>query len=132
MSSTDSNQPFLGGSTPPQTAGVTDVVTELKGIVSQLSALVTATKSIATAIAGRVTFGTFTLSAGASTTVAQPMIQSNSTVSLTPTNAAATNLQRTSGLYVSAIVAGTSFTVTTGTGSAAGTETFSYTINTPT
>lgn len=112
---------------PTQSAGVTDVVTQLQAIVRQLSALVNA-------ITGRVISGTFTLTATASTTITQPGVQSLSTIQLIPTNAAAGTLQGSAkALYVSAKVAGTSFTVSTASGgNAAGTETFSYTIYTPT
>lgn len=116
------NMPWQGA-TP--NAGPQDVVTQLQGIVTQLTALVAA-------INGRVVSGTITLTAGASTVVAQPAVQSLSTIVLTPTNAAAANLLRTDGLFVASKIPGTSFTLTTGTGSAAGTETFAYSINTPT
>lgn len=112
-----SGQPWQGQS---PSAGPQDVVIQLQGIVQQLSNLVAAIK-------GRVTFGTFKLSAGTSTTITQPAVQSNSTIDLNPTNAAAAALNT----YISAIVAGTSFTVTSTT-PAAGTETFTYTVNTPT
>lgn len=111
--------------TPPQVAGVTDVVTQLQGIVRQLTAINQTLK-------GRFTIGTFKMAAAASTTVAEPAVQSNSTISITPTNASAATLMHANGWYISAIVAGASFTVTLGTGSAAGTETFSYILNTPT
>lgn len=115
------------GTTPNQTAGVTDVVTQLQAIVRQLTALVQA-------ITGRVVSGTFTMTATSSLTITQPAVQSLSNIQLTATNAAAGTLQGSNkSLYVSAKVAGTSFTVTTASGvAAAGTETFSYTINTPT
>lgn len=108
-------------------AGSTDIVTALQGIVRQLSALVAA-------VQGRVTFGTTTLSAAATTVVSTTAVRANSVVSLTPTNAAAATLQSgTKSLYVSAIASGTSFTLATADGTAAaGTETFSYVINTPT
>jgi hypothetical protein len=111
---------------PTQSAGVTDVVTQLQAIVRQLTALVQA-------INGRVTYGTVTLAAAASTTVTQPAVKSNSVIQLTPTNAAAATLMGSNkSVYVSAIVAGASFTLTTASSTAAGTETFNYTINTPT
>jgi hypothetical protein len=117
----DSNTP-PPYSPPSQTAGVTDVVTQLQNIVRQLTALVAAIK-------GRVTSGTITLTAGNTSVIAQPAVQGLSTISLTPTNVSAT--VSTLRPYVSSIAAGTSFTITT-VGTAAGTETFSYTINTPT
>lgn len=116
-----------GSSTPPQTAGVTDVVTELKGIVSQLSALVQAIK-------GRVTSGTFTMTATATLVVPEPAVRSNSDIQISATNASAGALMGSNkSLYISAKTAGVSFTVTTASGvAAAGGETFSYLVNSPT
>ena len=115
-----------GWQPPTQSAGVTDVVTQLQGIVRQLTALVKA-------INGRVTSGTFTLAAAASTTITQPAVQALSTITLNPTNAAAGTLQGSAKALYYTIIPGTSFTVHTASGgNAAGTETFSYTIQTPT
>lgn len=113
--------------TPSQSAGATDVVTQLQNIVRQLASLVQAIK-------GRVTSGNFTLAAAATTTITQPAVQSLSAITIIPTNASAATLQGSAkALYISAKVAGTSFTVATANAAAsAGTETFSYTINTPT
>ena len=96
------------------TAGGTDVVTQLQGIVRQLAAWVKA-------FSGRQTFGSFTLAAAATTTVAQVAAEANSSIVISPTNASA-----------AVLVGGASFTVATADGgSAAGTETFSYLITTP-
>lgn len=110
----------------PQGGGVTDVVSQLQAIVRQLGLWVQAFK-------GRITFGTFTLAAAATTTVNQAAVQSNSNISLTSTNAAAGTLMGSAkALYISAISPGVSFTVATANAAAAaGTETFSYTIQTP-
>jgi hypothetical protein len=111
---------------PTQSAGATDVVTQLQGIVRQLTALVQA-------ISGRMVFGTFTMPVANTLTIVQPGIKSNSVVSITPTNASAATLMGSAKALFPTIIAGTSFTVTTASGgNAAGTETFSYTINTPT
>ena len=112
---------------PAQAAGVTDVVIQLQGIVRQLTALVQA-------ISGRVVSGTFTLSAAATTTIAEPAVKSLSQISIQPTNSSAATLMGSAkALYISAKTPGTSFAVTTANAAAAaGTETFSYTINTPT
>ena len=123
---TDTTQPWQAGAST--NAGPQDVVTQLKGIVSQLAALVAA-------ITGRVTFGTFSFtSAVATLTVTQPAVKSNSIITWNPTNASAGTLEGSAkALYVSAIVPGASFTVATASGgNAAGTETFQYVINTPT
>ena len=115
-------------SVPPGqgTAGVTDAVTQLQGIVRQLSNWVTA-------FTGRTVYGTFTLAAAATTVVTEPATKSNSFIQLTPTNAAAGTLTGSAkALYVSVKTAGASFTVATASGgSAAGTETFSYSLSTP-
>lgn len=66
--------------------------------------------------------GTLTLSAGTSTAItAIPYIKANAKVFLMPTNSGAAGL---ASVYVSAITAGTGFTITHS--SAAGTETFNY------
>lgn len=131
MSFLDSQGP---GSTPNQTAGVTDVVTQLQAIVRQLTALVQATTSVATALASRAVFGTFTMTATVSDVILNTAVQSTSNISLSPTNASAGTLQGSAkALFISAKSPGVSFTVSTANSvAAAGTETFSYTINTPT
>jgi hypothetical protein len=119
-------QPWQAGAST--NAGPQDVVTQLKGIVQQLTALVAA-------ITGRVTFGTFAFTSTVATlTVTQPGVKANSVITITPTDASAGTLQGSAkALYVSAIVPGTSFTVATASGgNAAGTESFAYTIMTPT
>lgn len=72
--------------------------------------------------------GSFTLSAASSTVVNNPLVWTYTTVFIFPTNAAAATLmQGTKSLYISAKTAKTSFTVTTADGTAAvGTETFGY------
>lgn len=75
--------------------------------------------------------GSFTLAANTITTVAEvAVLSANTRVLLTPTNAAAATLmQGTKSLYVSAKTANTSFGVSTADGTAAaGTETFDYVI----
>lgn len=121
----DTWQPNYGNQN--QSAGVTDVVTQLQGIVRQLTALVQA-------INGRTTFGTFTMPVAASLVVPNTAVKGNSVVSLSPTNiSAGTLMGGARSLYISALSAGTSFTVATANAAnAAGTETFTYTIETPT
>jgi hypothetical protein len=74
------------------------------------------------------TTGTFNLAAAASTTVNDTNIKGNSLVIPLPNTAAAALIMGSSkSLYVSAKVAGTSFTVTTADGTAAtGGQSFSY------
>jgi hypothetical protein len=70
----------------------------------------------------------FTMGAAVSTTVNNSNAVSPTTIILWPTNAAAATLvSGANSPYISAVVAGTSFTVSTaGGGAAAGTETFGY------
>ena len=80
----------------------------------------------------RVT-GTFTLSAAASTVVANTSVTSTSIISLTPLNAAAaTQMAGTNSLYVSARTSGASFTLSTALGGAAdATAQFQYLLVVP-
>lgn len=75
--------------------------------------------------------GTFTMAAAASKVVTDSTVTTSSYVTLTPTNAAAGTLMgSTKCLYVT--LAAGSFTVTTASGvAAAGTETFTYSVNNP-
>ncbi len=77
--------------------------------------------------------GTFTMSAAATTVVANANVTTGSKITLTATNAAAgTLVGSTKSPYISAQSAGVSFTVATASGvAAAGTETFSYLILNP-
>lgn len=84
------------------------------------------------AYSGRLVGGTFTLAAATTTVVTQTAVKSNSIVSLTPTNATAALTQRSQGIYHSANSVGASFSVSTQSGSALGTETFEYIVFTPT
>jgi hypothetical protein len=71
--------------------------------------------------------GSFSMSAGATHTIADSRVTATSFISLSPANAAAATLQAgASGLYVTNKAAGTGFDVHTASGSAAGTETFDY------
>lgn len=74
--------------------------------------------------------GTFTMPAATTITVAQPAVKANSYVLPLPTNASAATLMGSNRhLYQSAIVAGNSFTMATGSGTAAtGGEAFAYLI----
>lgn len=104
-------------------------------VVTTLQNGVTAINGLAQAVLNawpRVT-GTFTLAAAATTTVAQPAIRATSVVVLSPTNATAGTLMGSAkALYVSSITPGTGFVVATASAAAAaGTETFSYSIFSP-
>lgn len=116
------NQGNTGNQPPVQAAGVTDVVTQLQGIVRQLTALTKATNG------GARAFGTFIATSGTTTTVVNTAVHANSIVTLTATNAAAATLLK-NGYFITNN-AGTGFTITFST-SAAGTETISYLVSTP-
>lgn len=109
-------------------ASLGDVLTKLQGISSGLSNIYAALK----ALLPRVT-GSFTFPAAATTTITEPAITATSIVQLIPTNAsAATLVGSAKSPYVSARVAGTSFTVATASAAAAaGTETFTYILTNP-
>ncbi len=70
--------------------------------------------------------GTFTLANATVTVVTEPATHANSIVLFTPTNATGALSLRTMGLYASAFTAGASFSLSTQSGSATGTETFQY------
>lgn len=80
---------------------------------------------------GRVTLGTLQLSNATTTVVTQPDTTADSFIALTATNATAALTQRSNGLFVSARTAGASFSLSTQSGQAAGTETFSYIVWNP-
>ena len=86
---------------------------------------------VAQALSGRFVSGSFTSTNATTTTVTQTAIKSNSVVTLTPTNATAALLQRSQGYFLSTSTVGASFTVSTQTGVAAGTETWGYVVFTP-
>lgn len=117
----NNEEPSSGGG-----SGNADVVIQLQGIIQQLSALVGV-------FGGRFAFGTFTMSAAATTVIQNTGVSGNSAIVFIPTNAAAGTLMGSNkSLYISAISAGTSFTVATASGvAAAGTETFTYYAITP-
>jgi hypothetical protein len=118
MSMQDTNPPAQGSSSS------TDIVTQLSGIVRQLSNWIQAFN-------GRITQGNFTLSVAASITVAQPAVAANSFIQWSPTNASAGTLEGSAKkLYLSAKSPGVSFTLSTASGgNAVGTETFDYQIS---
>ncbi len=94
------------------------------------AALGTTIASAITAVFPRIG-GTFTLANATLTVVTQPATQANAIVSLTATNGTAALTQRTQGLFLSTRTAGASFTLSTQSGSAIGTETFQYILFNP-
>ena len=120
------------GAPPPQGGGFGNTASQVLTILQQG---VVAINQLATNLLNtwpRIT-GTFTLAAAASTVVTQPGVKATSVVVLTPTNAAAATLMGSAkALYVSAIVPGASFTVSTASGgNAAGTEVLQFAIFNP-
>ena len=106
------------------------MLNQAQGLNKNVAALVAALRS---AFTGNVSQGRFTCTASSSITVLDANVKSNSIVQLQDANSAAATLQGSSGrLYVdpATIVPGTSFTVKTASGSAAGTEIFTYIIAT--
>jgi hypothetical protein len=112
------------------TSQLTAIAINGASLVENISKLI---QTLSTILPFSGTFGSFTCSAAASTTVPQPAAAANSFIVLMPTNAAAGTLMgSTRSLYVSARTAGTSFTVTSASGVAAsGTEAFSYILINP-
>jgi hypothetical protein len=107
-------------------ASLDDVVTQLQSLALNIGQLVTVTQNVFPR-----TIGSFTLANATVTVVTQPAVKANSVVELMPTNATAALTQRTQGLFVSAYTAGTSFSLSTQSGSATGAETFQYIVVNP-
>lgn len=96
-------------------AGPDTIVTLLQALVGYVGELV----DLLEAAFPRI-LGSFTTTATTSQAIPAPTITANANVQLTPTSAAAATLQSgASALYVSAITAGTGFTVATANGAAA-------------
>lgn len=104
----------------------TDLNSTLQGVVDNLSAMVQAFQNAFPRING-----TFTLGGGTTTVVTQPSIAASGIPMFVPTNATAALTQRTGGLYVSAVTAGVSFSISTQSGTTFGTETFKYIVINP-
>jgi hypothetical protein len=109
-------------------ASLDDAVSTLKGLVQNLSQVITTLNNVFPR-----TVGSFTMPAAATATVTQPAVKANSDVLLQATNASAATLMGSAkALYISTIAAGSSFTVATASGgNAAGTETFAYIVVSP-
>jgi hypothetical protein len=98
------------------------MLSKVDGVNKNLAAIV---KAIAGAFIGNTATVSFTMGAAASKTVSSTVVQAGSAIVLIDTNAAAATLQGSAKrLYPSAIVPGVSFTVSTASGDAAGTEDF--------
>lgn len=109
-------------------ASIDDLVTGQRLVLQALYAIQQAILSTFPRITG-----SFTLSAGATTTVTEPATSATSIIQLMPANASAGTLQGSAkALYISARTAGASFAVTTASGAAAaGSEQFSYVLVNP-
>jgi hypothetical protein len=103
-----------------------DLVTVDKNRNQILSLLIT---TLTNYLGVRGTGGAFTMGAAASTVVPNALVTASSLIFLQPTNAAAGTLVGSAECpYVASKSAGVSFTVTTASGAASGTEQFSYLI----
>ncbi len=94
-----------------------------------LNALATAIINAGIAVAAAIrspVIGTFTLSNATVTVVTQSAVVATSFVALTALNNTAALTMRTQGLFVSGYTAATSFSVSTQSNSAIGTEQFQY------
>jgi hypothetical protein len=109
----------LGGS-------LIDLVSNLKNAVTNLANINQTLRQLFPRING-----TFTLSAATTTDVAESRVVSNSLVFVTPSNATAALIVRSNGLYHSTNTAGTSFTLSTQSGSAASGGIFEYIVINP-
>lgn len=107
-------------------ASLDDLVSTLQGGVENIGKLIEAVEGAFPRING-----TFTLSAGTTTVVTQAQIAANGIVIPFAKNAAAALVVRTAGLYQSAVTSGAGFSMSTQSGTAAGTETFSYIVINP-
>lgn len=115
------NEGFLGG-------GVADLVSTLKGIVTNLSLGVQAFS-----VAFPRINGTFALSAATVSVITEPRIASNGIVFWSANNTTAALIMRTNGLFqvAGSTVGGTSFTMSTQAGSAVAGSVFSYIVINP-
>lgn len=107
-------------------ASLDDVVSNLKNVVTNVAQLGQTLGSTFPRITG-----TFTLAAATTSIIAQPSVSATSKVFFTPTNGTAALTQRTAGLYHSANNPGASFSISTQSGQAIGTETFEYFVINP-
>ena len=111
---------------PDSDQGLANLVSQLKAGVTNLSSIAQTLSIVFPRVAG-----SFTLSAGTTTAVAQPGILGNGTPWWVPTNAAAAMTLMTNGLYLAVVTAGVGFSVSTGTGTPSGTATFNYVVFNP-
>ena len=111
----------------PNASTSPDLLNQIKGHNQNMSELIS---SLNSTLAGKVKFGKFSCAAASATTVADVNVASDSFISWIPTSSAAGTLEGgATKLYLSAIVPGTSFTLTTSNGSSASTTcSFSYVI----
>jgi hypothetical protein len=105
-------------------AALEDVVSNMRNGVTSLSKIALAlTNAFPTIVSGNIT-----LSAATTTVVSQTGTVATSIVLLSATNTSAASTVLFNGVYISAIVAGTSFSVSTLNNPAGGNETFSYVV----
>ncbi len=116
-----------------ESANILALSTTILAISTTLISTLAAVQNIATAIYStfpRIS-GTFTLANATLTVVTQPSTGANAVVTFTPKNATGALTLRTQGLFHATNTAGASFTLSTQSGSALGTETFEYVMLNP-
>lgn len=106
--------------------GLADLVSTLKGGVTNLAQINQAIQSAFPRVNG-----SFTLSAATTTVVTNNSIAANSMVFWSASNGTAALIVRTNGLYHATNTAGTSFTMSTQSGSATSGGTFNYIVLNP-
>ena len=122
------NLSHLNSSLQSSMVAVNAINTTVQSAVVDLIAINTSLLAISTAILTsfpRIS-GTFTLGNATVTVVTQPAVAASWKVTWQATNATGALTERTQGLFLSAVTAGSGFSVSTQSGSAIGTETFEY------
>lgn len=107
-------------------SAIDDLVSTGKGVVTNLSQLISVLQNVFPRSSG-----TITLAAGTTNIVSNAAVTSSTIPFFVPTNSAAALLQANAGLYISAATAGVGFSISTQSGTAAGGETFSYVLFIP-
>lgn len=110
----------------PGDGGSSNIVTQIKACVSNISSIASILSNAFPQIAG-----VFTLNNATTTSVAQPGIVANGFPVFVAANATGSLTYRTAGLYVSAVTAGVGFAISTQTGLAGAGSSFYYYVFNP-
>ena len=102
-------------------SAIDDLATQLKLAVLQAGQIASTIQNTFPRISGTFTMANATLSP-----VTNNQVKASFVVGLTATNATGALTYRTNGLFLQAVTAGSGFVISTQSGSAIGTETFSY------